>query len=106
MPLAPVGCQVIRCRVASSFKTTPPCSPLHESGLRDNRGMRLPAPLLIAALAAALPAIAQDKLPEGPGKAAVVKVCHACHSPDVVATKHRTREEWEHAVVDMINAGA
>ena len=74
--------------------------------LSDNEGMRFPATLLTAALAAALPLAAQDKLPEGPGKATVVKVCHGCHSPDVVATKHRTQEEWEHAVVDMINAGA
>src|SRR5438105_15954901 len=68
--------------------------------------MRLPLTLCFAALAAALPSLAQDKLPEGPGKSTVLKVCRGCHGADVVATKRHTREEWEHTVVDMINAGA
>jgi competence protein ComEA len=68
--------------------------------------MRFTAIFCFAILAAALPATAQDKLPEGPGKAAVVKVCHGCHPPDIVAIKHHTRDEWEKLVVDMINAGA
>src|SRR4051795_6024382 len=68
--------------------------------------MHFPATILFAALAAALPCVAQDKLPEGPGKATLLKVCHGCHGPDVVASRRHTREEWEHTVVDMINAGA
>jgi competence protein ComEA len=68
--------------------------------------MRFPATLCFAALAVALPSVAQDKLPEGPGKAVILKVCRGCHGADVVATKRQTREEWEHTVVDMINAGA
>src|SRR5713226_6852673 len=68
--------------------------------------MRLPATLCFAALAAVLPSVAQDKLPEGPGKAAMLKVCRGCHAPDTVASKRHTREEWENTVVDMINAGA
>src|SRR3954462_9841161 len=74
--------------------------------VRDNVGMRFSAILCFAAFAAALPCDAQDKLPEGPGKATVLKVCRGCHGADVVATKRHTREEWEHTVVDMINAGA
>ena len=46
-------------------------------------------------LALALPAFAQDKLPEGPGKAAMYRVCKGCHPPETVAIKHHTREEWE-----------
>ena len=68
--------------------------------------MRFPATLCFAILTLPLISFAQDKLPEGPGKAAVLKVCRGCHGPDIVATKQHTREEWEHTVVDMINAGA
>jgi competence protein ComEA len=68
--------------------------------------MRFPATVCFTILAAAPGSFAQDKLPEGPGKAAVLKVCRGCHGPDLVATKQHTREEWEHTVVDMINAGA
>src|SRR5262249_13794239 len=69
-------------------------------------GMRFPAALGLAILAAALPLSAQDKLPEGAGKASLLKACHGCHPPDIPAAKRHTREEWEHVVVDMINAGA
>ena len=86
MPRVPVDCQV--------------------SMLRDNDRMRFPATLCFAILMVAPDSFAQDKLPEGPGKAVVLKVCRGCHGPDVVATKQHTREEWEHTVVDMINAGA
>ena len=51
-------------------------------------------------------AAAQDRFPEAPGKAAVLKVCQGCHPADVAASKAHTREEWEHTVTDMINAGA
>jgi competence protein ComEA len=57
-------------------------------------------------LAWALPAVAQDKLPDGPGKAALQRVCKGCHPPETVAAKRHTREEWEEVVVQMINAGA
>src|SRR5215471_1690570 len=68
--------------------------------------MRFPATLCFAILTAAAIATAQDKLPEGPGKAAVLKVCQGCHPPEVAASKTHTREEWEHTITDMINAGA
>ena len=57
-------------------------------------------------VAAALPAFPQDKLPEGPGKAALLRVCKGCHAPETVAIKHHTRAEWEDVVTNMVNAGA
>jgi len=68
--------------------------------------MRVFAAASLAILASAFHLPAQDKLPEAAGKASLVKVCHGCHPPDITASKHHTREEWEHLVVDMINAGA
>jgi competence protein ComEA len=68
--------------------------------------MRLSALLCPLLVALALPALAQDKLPEGPGKAAMYRVCKGCHPPETVAIKHHTREEWEEVVTNMVNAGA
>jgi len=68
--------------------------------------MRFSAILFTSLLAAALPALSQDKLPEGPGKAALLRVCKGCHPPETVASKHHTREEWEEVVTNMVNAGA
>src|SRR3954452_21246597 len=74
-------------------------------GLGDNGAMRLLA-ACATILLAALTASAQDRFPEGPGKAALVKVCMGCHPAEVAASKRHTHEEWEHTVVDMVNAGA
>jgi competence protein ComEA len=68
--------------------------------------MRISAVLCLTILVPALSALAQDKLPEGPGKAAMLKVCQGCHPPEIAAAKSHTRDEWEHTVIDMINAGA
>jgi competence protein ComEA len=68
--------------------------------------MRFPAMLCTLLAAAALPAFAQDNLPEGPGKAALLRVCKGCHPPETVAIKHHTREEWEEVVTKMVNSGA
>ena len=48
----------------------------------------------------------QSRLPEGPGKAALLRVCKGCHPPETVAAKRHTRDEWEEVVVQMLNAGA
>jgi competence protein ComEA len=68
--------------------------------------MRIPATVCAAILLSVFIAAAQDKLPEGPGKAAVLKICQGCHPADVLASRHKTRDDWEHTVIDMINAGA
>ena len=68
--------------------------------------MRFLLMLCFLPLVAGLPAFSQDKLPEGPGKAALRRVCKGCHPPETVAAKRHTREEWEEVVVQMLNAGA
>ncbi|MBS1856668.1 MAG: helix-hairpin-helix domain-containing protein [Acidobacteria bacterium] len=56
--------------------------------------------------AATLPVPAQDKLPDGPGKAVLLKTCKSCHPPETVATKRHTRDEWEKVIEKMIDTGA
>jgi competence protein ComEA len=68
--------------------------------------MRFLAMLIFLSLATVLPALSQSKLPEGPGKAALLRVCKGCHPPETVAAKRHSREEWEEVVVQMLNAGA
>src|SRR5262245_26506250 len=61
---------------------------------------------VVAALFAA-GAAAQSRLPEGPGRELVVRLCSPCHSAEKVAVLQKTREEWEASVVDMVmNRGA
>jgi competence protein ComEA len=68
--------------------------------------MRFSLAALAGLLTVVFPAMAQDKFPEGPGKAAVLKVCKGCHPPEIIAIKRHTREEWENVITTMINAGA
>jgi competence protein ComEA len=62
--------------------------------------------LLLAFLALlAMPCEAQQ-LPEGPGKAELVKVCGTCHQAERSAAVRLTREGWEGVIGDMISRGA
>jgi competence protein ComEA len=56
--------------------------------------------LMFAGVAAA------DVLPEGPGKAATIRVCGRCHSPERAASLHQRRSAWEDTITKMIKLGA
>lgn len=45
-------------------------------------------------------------LPEGPGRAATIRVCGKCHSPERAASLHQRRSAWEDTIVKMIKLGA
>jgi competence protein ComEA len=47
-----------------------------------------------------------DTLPEGYGKAATVRVCGRCHSPERAASLHQKRSAWEDTIVKMMKLGA
>jgi competence protein ComEA len=47
-----------------------------------------------------------QKLPDGAGKAALMKVCGACHEAEVVAGQARTRDAWTQVINDMLALGA
>ena len=74
---------------------------------------RLLAVVIAAAIASA--AWAQDrqpdpfaaKLPDGPGKEAVLEFCAgACHQSDKILAAHKTTEEWHATVLQMQRNGA
>jgi len=60
----------------------------------------LPILLLLAAAAAA------QELPDGPGKADVVKVCDSCHGVSTLIGEARTLSQWNDVVNDMVARGA
>lgn len=45
-------------------------------------------------------------LPEGRGKAELVKVCDGCHGVEVVNRTNNTRKGWTELVDEMISKGA
>jgi competence protein ComEA len=49
---------------------------------------------------------AQEKLPKGPGRETLLRVCGACHSAENVAGLAKTREEWGALVGEMAADGA
>jgi len=49
---------------------------------------------------------AQKKLPDGPGRETLIRICGACHSAENVAGMAKTREEWGAVVGEMAADGA
>jgi competence protein ComEA len=49
---------------------------------------------------------AQEKLPKGPGRETLLRVCGACHSAENVAGMAKTREDWGALVGEMAADGA
>jgi mono/diheme cytochrome c family protein len=47
-----------------------------------------------------------EKLPEGPGKATVLKACGGCHAPEAVIGTNNTKRGWTELVDEMISKGA
>jgi len=54
----------------------------------------------------ALVLTAKAELPEGPGKAAVVRVCGKCHSPEKAASLHQDEDDWTDTIAKMVKMGA
>jgi competence protein ComEA len=53
-----------------------------------------------------LAGVANADLPDGPGKAATIRVCGKCHSPERAASLHQRRSAWEDTIVKMMKLGA
>ena len=49
---------------------------------------------------------AQDRLPAGPGRDTLKKVCSMCHSPENVVGLAKSRSDWEAVVGQMATMGA
>jgi len=57
-------------------------------------------------VAASLSAAFGQTLPEGPGRAATIRVCGKCHSPERVTSLHQRRSAWEDTIIKMMKLGA
>jgi len=57
------------------------------------------------AVAASAPS-SQNHLPPGPGHDLTVRVCSACHSPDLAASQRLSEQEWNSLVQNMSARGA
>ena len=67
----------------------------------------LTATLIICSLLLVVPARPDnDQFPEGPGKAAFIKVCSQCHALDPIATLRYSKDQWKDLVDDMKGKGA
>jgi competence protein ComEA len=62
--------------------------------------------VLSLSIAHPAPAADKPKLPDGPGKAATVKVCGVCHAAEIVMSRRESVDGWNALVVDMIARGA
>jgi hypothetical protein len=47
-----------------------------------------------------------DKLPEGRGKAELIKACSSCHAAEAVIGNRNSRKGWTELVDEMIFKGA
>ena len=47
-----------------------------------------------------------DPLPDGPGKAIIVRACTGCHDASQIVYKHRAPEDWQDLIGKMIDNGA
>jgi quinoprotein glucose dehydrogenase len=72
----------------------------------DTLAAPLPTQSAAPAVTAAAPSPAQNHLPPGAGHDLTVRVCSACHSPDLAAGKRLSAQEWNSLVQDMSARGA
>ena len=52
------------------------------------------------------PADEYPKLPAGPGRELVIRVCSPCHAPDIVADQQLDAADWKTLVDQMATEGA
>jgi competence protein ComEA len=63
--------------------------------------------LLVCSLAGPPPLRAADKdLPDGEGKAELLRVCTVCHGTDRILSSRYTQAQWSESVARMVSRGA
>jgi competence protein ComEA len=62
--------------------------------------------VVVAVLACAARAAAQDSFPDGPGKDITVRVCGTCHPSARGAAVRLTRGGWQNVIAKMVSLGA
>jgi competence protein ComEA len=66
--------------------------------------MRVHIALAVTVLGA-VPALAQTQLPEGKGKAEMVRLCGTCHPPERGAAVRLTEDGWRDVIAKMVTLG-
>ncbi len=66
----------------------------------------LAAALLLTAVEVAVAETGPDGLPIAPGRDTMVRVCSACHGPEIVADKRLDAAGWDEVVQTMAGRGA
>jgi len=63
---------------------------------------------ILVLLCFATTSLASDKpkLPDGPGKETMQRLCSSCHGPEIVLGKRLTRDGWSQIVMNMVQRGA
>ncbi len=59
-----------------------------------------------ALLAMSVAVSSQDRFPDGPGKADVIKVCSGCHDAEIILANLKTPGEWNETLQNMATQGA
>jgi competence protein ComEA len=63
--------------------------------------------VVLAAAASAQPPSSKDaRLPDSPGKAALLKACNECHGAEAAVGQLKTRDEWSKTLDEMAANGA
>jgi hypothetical protein len=60
---------------------------------------------ILSAAALTLPVIAQELLPEGPGRETTLNACSGCHGVEFFIGVPRPRMAWENTMLRMMNRG-
>jgi competence protein ComEA len=103
--VAPLKSCALRRHLAGVRRTTKDATSAGGPKLPERPKLILAIFEILAVLAIPMTAAAQT-LPDGPGKAELLKVCGTCHQAERSAAVRLTREGWEGVISDMISRGA
>jgi len=71
-----------------------------------NRSTIFVVGFLSAVLVLTIAGATQDRFPDAPGKAELIKVCSACHEAETVFAHAQTAGEWAETLASMAQLGA
>ncbi len=61
--------------------------------------------LVTVAALLAVPAFAQDDLPDGPGKALTARTCTGCHGSEMFSSARKSGDDWDRTIATMTDKG-
>lgn len=82
-------------------RAVPPRDIIDPMNRRVTFAVSVPAVVLVFTISAAM----QDRFPNGPGKAELVRVCSGCHEAETVLEHAQTADEWSGTLEKMAQLG-